>query len=130
MATTRRAPKATARSTPAKPARRAPAARKASPRSAKRSPARAASAALGIFSLGAAAVAIGAALYGVARQLLDSREGHRAPDLAPGEPHPGPEDRAPVHFRPDPTAPVAAADREALRPALIRDEQARPDTVH
>jgi hypothetical protein len=91
---------------------------------------------LGIFSLGAAAVAIGAAIYGVARQILSPAEGHAAPDLAPDQPHPGPDDRAPLAFRPDPTAPVPASEREALRPAtgpvptLVRDESLLPDTVH
>lgn len=41
---------------------------------------------------------------------------HAAPDLAPDAPTPG-TTRAPEAFRPDPTAPLSAADREALRPA-------------
>ncbi|MEH3047259.1 hypothetical protein [Sphingomonas adhaesiva] len=41
---------------------------------------------------------------------------HAAPDLAADAPTPGTE-RAPDAFRPDPTAPVGEAEREALRPA-------------
>jgi hypothetical protein len=41
---------------------------------------------------------------------------HAAPDLALDRPHPGPEDRAPPTFRPDPTAAVTPGEREALRP--------------
>lgn len=67
-------------------------------------------------ALGAAGIAVG--LFGV---LLARRkapgEGHAAPDLALDKPRAGPDDRAPEAFRPDPTAPVTAADREALRPA-------------
>ncbi|WP_431469711.1 hypothetical protein [Sphingosinithalassobacter sp. LHW66-3] len=43
--------------------------------------------------------------------------GHKAPDLAAGKPHPGPDHRAPEAFRPDPTAPVPESERDALRPA-------------
>ncbi len=35
-----------------------------------------------------------------------------------GEEHPGPEDRAVDAFRPDPTAPIPASERDAFRPAL------------
>ena len=42
----------------------------------------------------------------------------QAVDLMAGR-HPGPEDRAPEAFRPDPTAPVSAEDRESMRPATI-----------
>lgn len=42
--------------------------------------------------------------------------GHAAPDLALDQPRPGTEDRAPVEFRPDPTAAVPQAERESLRP--------------
>ncbi len=41
---------------------------------------------------------------------------HAAPDLAANAPPPG-TNRAPEAFRPDPTAPVSEAEREALRPA-------------
>ncbi len=35
-----------------------------------------------------------------------------------GDTHPGPEDRAVDAFRPDPTAPIHASERDAFRPAL------------
>ena len=44
--------------------------------------------------------------------------GHVPTDLMRADP-PGPGDRAVDAFRPDPTAPVPAAERDALRPALI-----------
>jgi len=69
-------------------------------------------------SIGAAAIAIGGTLLTIlarGRTYAASAE-HAAPDLALDRPHPGPEDRAPVAFRPDPTASVPAAEREALRP--------------
>ena len=69
-------------------------------------------------SLGAVAVAVGGVLVTLlarGRSYAASAE-HAAPDLAPDQPHPGPEDRAPTEFRPDPTAPVPAAERAALRP--------------
>ncbi len=75
---------------------------------------------IGIGGIAGAAIAVvgGALLYDVAaRKATRRREGHPAPDLAEDAPHPGPEDRAPDAFRPDPTAPVVAADREALAPA-------------
>lgn len=67
---------------------------------------------------GAAAVA-GAALYALFGPPFRAEEEggeHAAPDLAPDAPTPGTH-RAPDAFRPDPTAPVSAAEREALRPA-------------
>jgi hypothetical protein len=69
-------------------------------------------------SIGAAAVAIGGVLVTLlarGRSYAASAE-HAAPDLALDEPHPGPGDRAPPEFRPDPTASIPAAEREALRP--------------
>jgi hypothetical protein len=70
-------------------------------------------------ALGAAAAVVGGALlYDVAaRKTFRRREGHKAPDLAEDKPHPGPDHRAPQAFRPDPTAPVPASEREALAPA-------------
>lgn len=41
---------------------------------------------------------------------------HEAPDLAADAPTPG-TTRAPDAYRPDPTAPVPASEREGLRPA-------------
>ncbi|WP_343518328.1 hypothetical protein [Sphingomonas sp.] len=70
-------------------------------------------------SIGAAAIAAGAAVIGYAAMRLrePGNAEHEAPDLALDQPHPGPEDRAPEAFRPDPTAPVPASEREGLRPA-------------
>jgi len=71
--------------------------------------------------LGAVAAGIAAALrFGLFDRLRPAGNAeHPAPDLAPDTPHPGPDARAPEAFRPDPTAPVTAAEREALRPALV-----------
>lgn len=87
--------------------------------------------ALGVFSIGAAAVAVGAAIVEAVRRLRGrSSEGHEAPDLALGHER-GPDDRAPEAFRPDPTAPVSASDREALRPATMPLGSGRElDSVH
>ncbi|RIA37770.1 hypothetical protein DFR49_3658 [Hephaestia caeni] len=77
---------------------------------------------IGLGSLAGAALAVvgGALLYDVAaRKATRRREGHPAPDLAEDAPHPGPGDRAPEAFRPDPTAPVFGAEREALAPATM-----------
>ena len=46
-------------------------------------------------------------------------EGHKAPDLALDAAKPG-TDRAPEDFRPDPEAIPTDAEREALKPALVR----------
>ena len=70
-------------------------------------------------SIGAAAIAAGAAAIGYAAVRLrgPGDAEHEAPDLALDQPHPGPDDRAPDAFRPDPTAPVPESEREGLRPA-------------
>lgn len=73
----------------------------------------------GLLTLGAAVLGGGAYL---ARRLAKrgafaGNAEHAAPDLALDKPHPGPTDRAPDAFRPDPTAPVPASEREGLRPA-------------
>ena len=49
---------------------------------------------------------------------------HPAPDLAPGA---APTGRAPEAFRPDPTAPIPAGERDAFRPALARPTLVEPD---
>lgn len=70
-------------------------------------------------SLGAIAIAGGGALFALlalGRRTYAASAEHAAPDLALDEGRPGPDDRAPVEFRPDPTAPVTATEREALRP--------------
>lgn len=66
-------------------------------------------------ALAATGIAVG--LFGVLLARRKPTEGHAAPDLALDKDRPGPTDRAPEPFRPDPTAPVSAADLEALRPA-------------
>lgn len=43
--------------------------------------------------------------------------GHVPTDLMGDAPH-GPDDRAIAAFRPDPTAPIPASERDAFRPAL------------
>lgn len=52
----------------------------------------------------------------VDQQAAMSGPAHVPTDLM-GDRHPGPNDRAIDAFRPDPTAPVPLAEREALRPA-------------
>jgi hypothetical protein len=71
---------------------------------------------LALLSAGAAALGIGGALIALfARGRAGSGE-HVPTDLL-GEDRPAPTDRAPVAFRPDPTAPVPAGERDSLRPA-------------
>lgn len=84
--------------------------------------------------LGAIAAGVAAALrFGLFDRLRPAATAeHPAPDLALDKPHPGPADRAPEAFRPDPTAPVTAAEREAFRPALVPTgftEEKRSDTL-
>lgn len=78
-----------------------------------------ASKALSAFSIGALAVAVGAAAWEAFRRLRAPGEPGTVPTDLMGEDHPGAEDRAIDAFRPDPTAPVPAAEREALRPATL-----------
>jgi hypothetical protein len=108
---------AAAKSAAAKPATRTP--RKPA---AKAAPARTFDTTT-ILSIGGALVAVGAAVAGfLARRQISAwvapgSAEHAAPDLAVDKPHPGPEDRAPIDFRPDMDAPMSPAEREALRPA-------------
>ncbi|MCM8729608.1 hypothetical protein ACFO8O_01310 [Hephaestia sp. GCM10023244] len=76
---------------------------------------------IGLGGIAGAALAVvgGALLYDVATRKAAQRKGDRAPDLAEDAPRPGPDDRAPDAFRPDPTAPVPATERDALAPATI-----------
>ncbi|MEP9400690.1 hypothetical protein [Sphingomonas sp. VNH70] len=67
--------------------------------------------------LAATGVAMGLLGVVLARRAKPGNAEHPAPDLALDKPHPGPTDRAPDAFRPDPTAPVPASEREGLRPA-------------
>jgi hypothetical protein len=101
--------------TAAKPAAK-PVAKSAAKPAAEPAPRR-----LGLFSaLAVGVVAAGSLAAWFGRRLFARGEpGHAAPDLALDRPHPGPDDRAPDAFRPDPTAPVPASEREALRPALV-----------
>jgi hypothetical protein len=70
--------------------------------------------------IGAVAAGLfGALRFGLFDKLLDKRTSggeHPAPDLKPSAPTPG-TTRAPVDFRPDPTAAVPESERESLRPA-------------
>lgn len=72
------------------------------------------------YALGAASIAAGALLtVFVAREVRKRTPGsaeHVPTDLL-GDTRPAPTDRAPDAFRPDPTAPVPASEREGLRPA-------------
>lgn len=62
-------------------------------------------------------IAAGSAIALFGRRLLEPGNAeHAAPDLALDEPR-DPFGRAPDAFRPDPTAPVPASEREGLRPA-------------
>ena len=96
-----------------KPARRA----KATPSAKRRQPK---TFGTGLIAAGVAAIGLGAATLAI---FLTRRSGtanpaeHAAPDLAADRPAPGPHDRAPDAFRPDPTAPVPPELRESLRPA-------------
>ena len=68
-------------------------------------------------AIGAIATVLASAIhFGLFDRFFPPKDGHPAPDLE-GDHHPGPHDRAVDHFRPDPTAPVPASEREALRPA-------------
>ncbi len=71
-----------------------------------------------MLATGAAAIGLGGALLAVFLSTRKSNPSeHAAPDLALGTPRPGPADRAPPAFRPDPTAVPTKAERDALRPA-------------
>lgn len=78
-------------------------------------------------TIGTGLFAVGMALAGfLARRQIaawaqlatGTAEGHVPDDLL-GDARPAPEDRAPAAFRPDMTAPMTAAEREALRPATL-----------
>jgi len=124
-ATTKRAP--TKRAASAKTAPRKTTARKSPARAkaAQRSTAGTALAALrrNAFPFAGALVAgaaTAAALFFTRRSNVLA-EGHAAPDLETGA-HPGPEDRADPHFRPNMDAPMTAEDRAALAPALANGD--------
>ncbi|MBJ6121358.1 hypothetical protein JAO74_06085 [Sphingomonas sp. BT553] len=72
-----------------------------------------------LLSAGAAAIGLGAAAVAIlfaARKRPNPAE-HAAPDLAVDAPPVTIHTRAPEAFRPDPTEPVPADERESLRPA-------------
>lgn len=72
----------------------------------------------GIAAIGAIAVtALGAIAFGAWRLLRRPGEGTEPTDLL-GDSHPDGSERAIDAFRPDPTAPVPASEREQFRPAL------------
>lgn len=73
---------------------------------------------IGTISLGAAVAAVAAAAFAAFRLRRPSGNGEHVPTDLLGDTHPGPNDRAPEAFRPDPTAPVPAGERDAFRPAL------------
>lgn len=118
MATTRKSSTGTPakrRTTAAKPAARKP---RAKVPAASKAPANRTAHSAGIASLGALAVAVlGAAAFGAWRLLRRPSEGIEPTDLM-GDTHPDGSERALDAFRPDPTAPVPASEREQFRPAL------------
>ena len=106
-------------------AKRAPAAPKRKPAAARKPDAKPAAAKtqphVGLISaITVGLIAAGSlAALAVRRLFTPGNAEHAAPDLALDQPHPGPDHRAPIAFRPDPTAPVPASEREALRPATV-----------
>jgi hypothetical protein len=68
------------------------------------------------------AAAAGAVAYGAWRLLRRPSEGVVPTDLM-GSEHPDGSERAIPAFRPDPTAPVPASEREQFRPALAVEER-------
>lgn len=101
--------------TPARPARRKPAAKAAS-KPQKRSGAR--KVALGTLSIGAIVGAVAAAAFGILKFRRGGDDGGHVPTDLMGDAHPRPEDRAIDAFRPDPTAPIPDSERDNFRPAL------------
>ena len=88
------------------------------------------SAALPIAATGAALVAAGGLLFGLWRRFAArGTVEYLAPDLGLDQPRPGSNGRAPEAFRPDPTAPVPATEREALRPATMPVRAQQGDIV-
>ncbi len=66
---------------------------------------------------GFAAIGLGGVLLATFLRGKRNPAEHAAPDLALDKPHPGPTDRAPEAFRPDPTAVPSKAEYDSLRPA-------------
>ena len=67
---------------------------------------------------GALLGAVAAGVYGLFRLGRGRSEGGHIPTDLMGDQHPGPDDRAVDAFRPDPTAPIPAGERDAFRPAF------------
>jgi hypothetical protein len=114
-ATQRNTPRKTSKAAPKRRAPRTKAAKTETGRNAK-------SVALGTLSAGAAIGALAAGVFGLLKlgRRLTPAPGaaeHVPTDLM-GDKHPGFEDRAVDAFRPDPTAPIPAGERDAFRPAL------------
>ncbi|HSI16991.1 MAG TPA: hypothetical protein VK980_04420 [Sphingomonas sp.] len=87
---------------------------------ARKTSRKAASTALPLAITGTALLAAGGLLFGLWRRFAaQGTVEYLAPDLGLDQPRPGTNGRAPEAFRPDPTAPVPAAEREALRPATM-----------
>ncbi|MBX3595721.1 hypothetical protein [Sphingomonas sp.] len=78
----------------------------------------------------AAGAAAAAALFFTRHDADAPADGHPAPDLETAT-HPGADDRAPPHFRPDMDSALKAGDRAALEPALagVRPEQTPMDRL-
>jgi hypothetical protein len=122
-------PKSTPSKSPRKP--RNAGTRKAKPAPRKPEGTRTRSVALGTLSIGAIAGVVAAGVFGALRLgRRNAPEGRSAPQGKPsnanehvpvdllGETHPDGSERAAPEFRPDPTAPVSAAERDQFRPAL------------
>lgn len=73
---------------------------------------------LGPLSIGAALAAIAAGAFALIKLRRPAGSAEHVPSDLLGDTHPGPDDRAPEAFRPDPTAPVPPGERDAFRPAL------------
>ena len=106
-------PKIAKPNTPARPKHTAPAAKAKAPAQPAKSSRTGmiAAIAVGIIAAGSAITLFGRRLLG------PGNAEHAAPDLALDQPHPDEYRRAPDAFRPDPTAPVPASERDGLRPA-------------
>ncbi|UZK64634.1 hypothetical protein [Sphingomonas sp. M1-B02] len=76
---------------------------------------------LGLFSLTAIAGVAAAGLFGLfklGKNAAAGRGGEHVPTDLMGDVHPDGSARAIEAFRPDPTAPIPASERDAFRPAL------------
>lgn len=108
---TKRASSTSAPKAPAKPRARA--------RKAPEAQANGRATALGAVSIGAAVSVIAAGAYGL-WQLIRRMPapGEHVPTDLMGDTHPDGSERAPIDFRPDPTAAIPGGERDQFRPAL------------